>query len=331
MTPHLGVHVLTEFMFCHRAGILAYEERRDDPGQELDAPPRLDYLPDFSVREIQDALQRTWTRIWAAALFSAVIGGLVVPPLLALNRVLTVVGLVILARPAFRWLARRFHDVIILQRRLRAAIEAPPDEPDPTLMSIQPVNWWSLRKAGFSVLNYEDGYTDDALKLSGRPWRVLQRGSLRIPVFRKRNGESALYPQHHVRMAAYCHLIESCEGAESPFGIVLFGETCEGLTVPNSLENRKAFLDALEAVRHVIQQVESGDHTPERPGSTVCSQCPAGRPRQFEEGRSETVLNGRPIQPHQTRGVDRRLYHSRCGDRFVWVPPHERAMRKKLR
>ena len=62
-TPQIGVHVLTEFVFCPRAGVVAFEQERDDSGQDIDTPPRLDFLPDFSVRLIEDTLQKTWNRI----------------------------------------------------------------------------------------------------------------------------------------------------------------------------------------------------------------------------------------------------------------------------
>lgn len=329
-TPHLGVHVLTEFVFCSRAGIVAHETQRDDPGQDLDAVRRLDYLPDFSVREIQDALQQTWSRIWRGLALRIAVGIMVF--LVALpNYWFLAIGVVsITVRPALRWLWSRFCDVATLQKRLRAAIDAQPDAPDATLMTPQPVNWWSLRKAGFSVLRPEDAYCDSDIRLSGRPWRILQKGSLRIPVFRKRSGENALYPQHRVRMAAYCHLIETCEGAESPYGVVLFGDGCDGVTVPYSTGNRQAFHEALLQARQVVESLGSEDPGPAPPLATSCRECPLGRPVSHVGGRTSTVRPGGSVEPYLTRGNDRRLYHSPCGDRFVWVPPHERAKRKKL-
>ena len=50
--PWVNVHVLSETIFCRRAGLLAYELREDDDGQErdLDRPPRLDWLPTMTKR-----------------------------------------------------------------------------------------------------------------------------------------------------------------------------------------------------------------------------------------------------------------------------------------
>ena len=64
-TPWIGVHVLTEFIFCPRAGVIAFEQKRIDSGEEIDGAPRLDYLPDFEIELIEAALQKTWSGIWA--------------------------------------------------------------------------------------------------------------------------------------------------------------------------------------------------------------------------------------------------------------------------
>lgn len=329
-TPHVGVHVLTEFVFCSRAGVLAHEAQQGDPGQDFDAAPRLDYLPDFSVREIQDALQKTWTCIWRGLAVGMVAGILLCLVTLPVHWFLTVSVIGLAVRPALRWLWSRFCDVATLQKRLQAAIDSQPDAPDAGLMMTQPVNWWSLRKAGFSVLRPEASYCDADIRLSGRPWRILQNGSLRIPVFRKRSGENAIYPQHRVRMAAYCHLMETCEGAESPYGVVLFADSCDGITVPNSNGNRQAFHEALLQARQVVESLRSQDPGPAPPRSTACRECPHGRPVGYVRERTSTTVHDGSVKPYLTRGNDRRLYHSPCGDRFVWVPLHERAKRKKL-
>lgn len=329
-TPHIGVHVLTEFVFCPRAGIVAHEQRRNDPGQDVDAARRLDYLPDFSVREIQDALQRTWTRIWYGLALGLLAGITLLLMTFHVDWIVTVCIVAIGVRPSTRWFWSRCCDVVTLHRRLRAAVDAQPDEPDSALMAIQPVNWWSLRKAGFSVIRYEDAYHGNEAKLSGHPWRILQKGPLRIPVFRKRQGTPEVYPQHFVRMAAYCHLIETCEGAESPYGIVLFEDGCDGLTVPNSSANQQLFVAALLRARRIMESLDSEVGVPDRPPSTVCRACPVGRPVQYIPGLTDTVVKDRTVQPYLTRGHDRRLYHSPCGDRFDWVPPHECARGRKL-
>ena len=73
--PALGVYVLTEFVYCPRAGLCAHETEHDE---EEDAP-RLSFFsfnPLYSVAEIEAALQRTMSELtWyaAGAAFSAVL------------------------------------------------------------------------------------------------------------------------------------------------------------------------------------------------------------------------------------------------------------------
>ena len=60
--PWLGVFVLTEFVFCPRAGLLAYEQQREEEEERWD-PPRLNFLrrlPDSSLSAIE---QRLWAEL----------------------------------------------------------------------------------------------------------------------------------------------------------------------------------------------------------------------------------------------------------------------------
>ncbi len=330
-TPQIGVHVLTEFVFCPRAGVVASEQERDDPGEDLFAAPRLDFLPDYSVRLIEEGLQHTWHDIWAALTIASPVG-LVLFSLHMFGRSQEAVILAVtLSAGLLYWLWKLQLKIVELQRRLKAAADAVPQAPDPGLSEIQAVNWWSLLKAGFSPLQYDQPYEDRDWKLIGKPWRVLQMGPLRIPVFRKRQGGAELFPQHYVRMAAYCHLIEVCEGAEAPYGIVFFGDGYDGLTIPNSPVNRETFEEGLKQARRILQALDRDHLIPGKPARPViCHDCPVGRPQGYRKGQSETVLRRKQVPPFLTRGPDKQLYHSRCGDRFGWVPPHDRAVEKNL-
>jgi len=53
----------------------------------------------------------------------------------------------------------------------------------------QSINWWGLIKAGFESIEMRGPLRDPTLKLVGKPWRVLQFGSRRIPVIRKKNDD----------------------------------------------------------------------------------------------------------------------------------------------
>ena len=53
--PSLGIHVMTEFEYCPRAGLVAYESNREDTGEESSVE-NLDYLPLYDLREINREL-----------------------------------------------------------------------------------------------------------------------------------------------------------------------------------------------------------------------------------------------------------------------------------
>lgn len=329
-TPWIGVHVLTEFMFCPRAGLITFEQQRPDTGEELDESPRLDYLPDFSIDLIERSLQETWSDIWRTLTWSppvalaAFIAAMIVDWRIAF--LLVVAGAYLAGR-----LVPKLKRVAELSDRLRKAKEALPREPDPASDEMQPVNWWELLKAGFSPQQYEDAHEIPEWHFAGRPWRVLVKGSLRIPVFRKRRGEARIRPQHRARMAAYCHLVENAEGGESPYGVVLFGNGHDGITVPNTRESRELFENALRSVRQLIEDVKDSGTIPDAPSSaSLCRACPLGRPRSHQRGKTETELDGRVYEPYRAQGEDDVWYHSTCGDRFGWLPPHDRAEEKGL-
>jgi hypothetical protein len=291
----------------------------------------LDYLPDFAVALIERALQETWSRIWWLLTWTTPV---VLVLLMAAVLIDWRVGMILalLAAWVIRRLLRELRNVVELSRRLQAARDAVPAEPDPDFAKSQQVNWWGLLKAGWTAVEYEDPHEDPQWRVSGKPWRVLHKGSLRVPVFRKRRGNDRLYPQHLARMAAYGHLIEVAEGATVPYGVVLFGDGYEGITVPNSDEHGRIFEQGLHDARRLFEAVESAGVVPDIPQpTTVCHACPWGRPRVYRPGITDTELDGTRLPPYRTRGEDGRLYHSPCGDRFGWVPPHDRAAEKGLR
>lgn len=329
--PTIGVHVLSEFVYCPRAGLIAYEDGFDDTGEEHDRPQKLDYLPDFSIPEIHDALQRAWNSLWSSV-FWLMLAGLLISYVRSQSGFQVALTASIVLFPFLLFPAgKRVRDIVDLYCRLRIANIAAPSEPDATRMEVQNVSWWSLLKSGFDPVEYADAHSDMDWKLAGNPWRVLVKGSLRIPVFRKRFGEPELFPQHFVRMAAYCHLIESCEGAESPYGIVLFGDGADGVTVPNTVLNGEKLKDHLKQARRILKSAERDQIVPDRPRrSGPCQNCPLGRPQIHRHNWTVTQLNGQRVPPFLTTGKDGEAYHSECGDRFGWVPPHNEARMNKL-
>ena len=61
--PFLGVYVLTEFIFCPRAGTIAHETGQDESAEDL-GPVKLDYMPEYDLHEIERALQELKGQLW---------------------------------------------------------------------------------------------------------------------------------------------------------------------------------------------------------------------------------------------------------------------------
>ncbi len=318
----IGVHALSEFVFCPRAGVLSIESQRDDDGEEdVSLGPKLSGFFDYDARVFADRSTAEWSRwkqwltflapcallVWVAwkmaSPFSAVVVSL--PALYVLLRLLDVtIALFILRKHQNEFKAAAVRNV----------------EMNPS--QIGSVNWWTLRKAGFDCVRSLDAYVDEELK--GRPWRLLVKDTQwRIPVIRKHRGERTCGPQHVVRAAAYCRLVETCEGGRAPFAILLFADSYEAIVIPNS-PNAQTMLDrSLREMDDVLTAFERTRLQPAAPTDQRCKGCHWGQPTSF---RNETVLNGVPVAPIRIEGVGSSNYHSCCGDRFQWVAPHEKTI-----
>lgn len=339
--PWVSVSLLGECTFCQRAGRFQQEQSQEDTGEEeMPEPPRRGwYRPPFTVAEIEQQLRRL---VWQAALRGLIAAILAVATWVMASRWLGVAAagpnkgfewleprvwlrwldMAVAGRHGFAWawpfvsglaclvllkstLGATFA-CIALRVLLTRARAADTGEPDPDASQPQRVNWWSLLQCGFAPGRYEDPLSDPAWRVTGKPWRVLHRGSERIPVFRKRNEDEKLYRQHFARIAAYAHLIETTEGAIVPYGLILLGSSYRGLTVPVEPSSKKQFHDALILARTVVK---GGPHQPPPRNVSLCWSCPWGKPMTEDYGET---------------------YSSPCGDRYNWVPPHEKALRKGL-
>lgn len=329
--PRVEVHVLSEFVFCPRAAILAAESGQDAGDEEHRRGPKLDAFVDYDEHRFVEAIRGEWARmgLWltllAPALLLVLAAWRLTSPLAAAVAALPLFVLVALSGESLLRIAR-------LAREYSAYRAAAPAEIDLTATDIRDVNWWSLRKAGFDCLMPRDPYRDHVEQLSGKPWRVLVKDTVvRIPVVRKHRGKRDWGKQHVIRLAAYCRLIEACEGADAPFGLLMFAGSYDCKLIPNTRENRERLERALGDVRRLLE-VERPGQPPRTaaPGEDRCRGCHLGSPRKYVEGVSETELGGKKLRPLVTRppGVDKSgpVYHCHCGDRFGWVPPHEFAV-----
>lgn len=305
--PWVSVGLIAQNVFCRRAGIIHHETPREDEEEVYRAGRGLRRLF-YSFYEIKRAIKRTIISILVILLLTIADhfirkGGFIdqIKPDSTTNWPSFGAAILELVGAAFL-LVFTFYLLTLFWIYFWAKVRAP-KAPDPNSSESQKINWWSLLNAGFQPITPQDMYRDEQWHLSGCPWRILVKGNLRIPVFRKRFSEGPvgkkLFPQHYARMAAYCHLIEKNEHASSPYGIILFGKTPEGVTVPYQKREkgtlRRSILDT-RATLNSINQI----FVPSPPNSLEqCKKC-----------------------PHSKR--DRWTGTSPCGLRFGWMPPNYR-------
>ena len=206
----LGVHELAAFVFCPRAGLLAFEAKHEDEGHELGLA-RLDFRHPYEFAELQHQVNSMLN--WILTCVIAMAAGLVClwfarDPLIVLG--LKLLQLTLIAKVLkLLWSAYRCY------RKLCIYAATPPKSPDPTSGHDESVNWWSMRSAGFVAILPPGPFRDEEENLISKPWRLLRHGNTLIPVFRS-NKPNNIKPLHRARVAAYCRLIANCEGSQAP-------------------------------------------------------------------------------------------------------------------
>jgi len=353
----VSVWVLSEFVFCPRAGLIAHRSKFDgeETFQEDDESyGRLDYLPDFDGAAIERAIaetRRLLLRVLAVAVWTAVgaaiLGDQVWPGFWW-------TGLALLSPLPF-WAVTMVRRLGKLRAYARQFRERDGREPGHDLTEPAEFNWWDFHRAGFRVVKPRERYHDPELNLDGCPWRVLERGSIRIPVFRKHRGQLSAGRPQFATLAAYSHLIRECEHAESPYGVILYPGTWTVLVVPDRCGS-ETFRTGVGRFRAMLL-AEADGQPPAPPASDgPCSGCRHGQPKRLvtdqpaaweltpsywtdrspgdaEPERVPTihVIGGRSVRPYPVHGVDGWRYHSLCGDLFEWIPPHDTAQRIALK
>lgn len=323
--PWVSVHAITEYEFCPRAGLLAYENKRSGDDDE---PPALDILPRFELQAIErtliDRRQQFFRWLWIF-LSLAICGPIATKFDQPAVVVLVGVGMVFVS---YRILNVAW-DVIVLLKLRHQALTQKCLEPDPYCEEMQAVNWFGMLNLGFESIKLKDALRDHDWRFDGKPWRILRKGSLSIPVFRTRSPQEAPHDQQIVKIMAYCRLASVCfENAETPgakicpYGIILTGEDYSGFAVPIHPRFRKLFHDSLVALR---QLALASDHQSEGVVSNNergCSACPLGAPRLVALGLRVQRF-GAPVNVRSMRSSDGKMFHCDCGDRFQWKPPHD--------
>jgi hypothetical protein len=309
----LSAAALSESVFCARAGILTLESRADDRIDE----PAFDVTAIYELQVLEAAIVRSLWIIVAG--ITGVVLSYVAASMIALGW-LWLVCLITVIRLG-KLVCTHIATLIRLLATRHSARKAHCAEPDRNLQELQRVTWWGLLNMGFESLQYNKALSDSEWNLCGKPWRVLRRGSLRVPVFRTRSESQSPSQQSISKIMAYCYLLEKCEGFDSPYGIVLMSNTYRGFAVPNGGRFPATLQKALREFRIVAANAELRQLDPPRPADArKCSACPWGQPRRVNIGR-QTVLNDQAIRPYVLRKWHE-AYHCDCGDRFRWKPPH---------
>ncbi|MCA9039999.1 MAG: hypothetical protein KDA65_06625 [Planctomycetaceae bacterium] len=328
----LSVHALGQYVFCPRSAILAVEKGDE---RDVDEPlPRFTYLPNFDLEKIDEAFADKVNQFLFYLLFS---GGLIVLLKMALDQQNRVVFYpCLLALLGLAWgTFQVFISLLDLALRRRAARQAEAREPEPMINKMEPVNWWSLLKAGLEPIRYQHPIPHPEFPLEGVPWRVLQRGSLRIPVIKSgqeklgpKKGE--LYPKHKIRLAAYALLLESTGRFDVPYGLVFSHDSPQGLAWPISVRSKEKTIQLLEEFARALYQSQAHRQEPRPPQEeNRCTRCEYGKPTPITE-RELRNLRKSDQAPLTLQDDAGKLFHCECGDRFGSVPPHGIMLKKKL-
>ncbi len=336
----MGVHTLSEFIYCPRAGAISAESGQEDTGSEMARAPALGGLPWHDQDKIEKAIEQLLHEIkipvalnvglylfayWLASAWTPVALLALVPTCYAWGQ----------------WLLRLLRKFLKLKKRLRIAKQAAIEEPDWELPQAQPIHWWSLIRSGFVSVEKREPLRADAIGLAGKPWRVLHKGNAEYPVIRirvddekhDRRREGRLRKQQMARIAAYAYLLHHCERADSSWAIVLFNHSDEGVAIPITSEAWQAFYGGLIQARGQLQSLRENPLSTPPKNADACIACPLGRPRPI--GREKTYRNGKVIASFGTEcrsefGKKKFVVHSTCGDYYQWIPPHENAIKRGL-
>lgn len=329
----ISVHALGQYVFCVRSAILSAElgDQRD-----IDEPlGRFTYLPNFDRERIEELLSAKITQLGFFVLYGVCLAVLMKMGLAEQKRWVFYPSLAGLLTLTF-WSLSVFVCILDLALRRRAAIHAEAREPEPSITSIERINWWSMLQAGFEPVAYERPFQHPELPLEGSPWRVLQRDSRRIPVIKSgarelgpKQGE--LYAKHQVRLVAYALLLEAASHIEVPYGLVFPVDSPHGLAFPISDELRERCRKLLYDFEQKLGESQHENIQPGLPDNrNRCSRCDFGKPVQTTLKEIENADKaGEQLVVLQHSSGD--LFRCQCADRFGSAPPHEQIVKRGLR
>ncbi|MEM7312372.1 MAG: hypothetical protein AAF497_04395 [Planctomycetota bacterium] len=328
----LSVHALGQYAFCVRSAILA-AERGDD--QDVDEPlPRLTYLPNFELERIEELLSEKLRTVGVSLLYFVSMVVLMAIGVLTQNRRLFY-PILFISAGYLTWFGTQAIAIMRLIYRRRTALLAEANEPEPDFFGTQTANWWSMLKAGFEPVNYQRPFRHPELPLEGCPWRVLERGDLRIPVIRSGSAKlgpipKQLFEKHQVRLAAYAILLECTEHVQVPYGLVFPSDSPKGLALEVTDALRAKAVRMLRELHLRLKESQQEKIEPRLPDvRTRCEKCRYGKPEQIELSELESKRRA-GLQIVVLRSENEKFYHCDCADRFGSAPPHRDVNRLRL-
>ena len=339
----IGVHSLSEFVFCPRAGLISFGQQTDDTGTD-GWTPDLSYSPPYDMLAIEPQITELRNEQQAIGLGMAVGVAFLVMLYLFVKPFVTLLFFIVAVPIALFFLNRLVRiqlRVLQLSKTLAEYRNAERIQPKLENPELEEVPWLSLMRAG-DLERCHDPFIDEELGLAGQPWKLFRSGKLCLPVFKCKmpkprladGGDKAinlLYRQHYVRMAAYCELIQRCTGHLSPAGIILFAGTYRAVVVKVDADPKiKEELQLAIESAHETISIFKAKHCVEQPDENICSGCPHGFPRRFNYASTSILKDGTPV-PTKLHVIGEKTVHSRCGDFFKWVPPHKQAYEYQLR
>ncbi len=328
----VSTHALGKFGFCQRAGILAFESGKPDDEDDWSGTPRLDYRTSFDVATLLQERRNAEDQFIRTSILTAfglgILGVIGTRIGLFFVAILSVI-LLILSRKAYL----HAKDYFEFSKRLKRAEKADVARLGDPAAGKRRIDWWGLVKDEEFLSSTPMGkYVDSDLMLSGKPARIATFRGGRIPVILHFGELDAPKPYHQTRLGAYAVLIERGEvGRPVEWGIILNPGTMKGLAIPLSERDKTSAIEILERFQASLREVQVNGTDPLPAPESHCLHCPYGRPRRFRRGVTDTIRDGEAIDARVERGNDNVKYHSACGDRFDWIPPHEAAFEKDLR
>lgn len=336
-TPHINVFSLGKFEFCYRAGILAIESRMPDNSDQVIGNPKLNHIPIFDTALMNRRREEAYSEIKINAslgfAFGVVVFLLNTYSFTVLAWMMGVFAVLLISKAFVH-----FQDYREIKKRLSMSNSAEVAKLGDTGAGFRTINWWALCKdEEFNPTTPVAAFVSHKLGLSGKPAQIATYRGMRIPVILHQDELDKAKSYHQVRLAAYALLIEENQKAKpTDWGIVLDPVTMRGIAVPINDNLRTDVINKLKRFKRQLAEVRNGTDPAPPSSDSVCRNCPHGSPRVYRlgvlnRGQTSTMRDGHPLPALAKRGNDGRKYHSACGDRFKWVPPHILAFERELK